>query len=669
MAHQRLTYQRAITPGNIVNFQGMKIGLRPLLLLLIAVLPIVAFCQPQAPFKRGVNLTTWFQNTDIRQIQFSKFTRKDFENIKSLGCDVIRLPIYLNEMTHGAPDYVIDPLLFDFLDQAVDWAEQLDINIILDNHSFEPDKDTDPAIGAVLTRVWTQMAEHFQPRSNLIFYEVLNEPHGISAAAWGAIQQTVIDAIRTKDSKHTIVVGGVNFNNYNELATLPVYADQNLIYTFHFYDPFIFTHQGATWTDPSMAPVAGVPFPYNAAKMPAVPGALKGTWIEGAMNDYKNQGSVARVEQLLDAAATFATQRNVKVFCGEFGVFIPNSDNDQRLAWYSAVRNYLEKKKISWTIWDYQGGFGIFNKNSQEFFDYDVNIPLIQNLGLIAPEQKILREEFQKTELILYDDYLSQGVIEESYSEKGTLDFYSSTDVKFGNYSMQWQNAQQYASIVLNFKPNLNLALLPGNNYQLDFWIKGNTHSMNFDVRFVDTKKDAADHPWRFGITIDETIAPWDDEWHHVTIPLKNLQDKGSYDDMWYPPPGKFNWAEVDKIEFSPEQGFVNGTVFLLDDIKLSGEPIVTTAAEENIDNGFSVYPNPANQMVFVTYSLPAGKIVSIDLADALGRKVGAHHISPGSNGVVTTSFDVSNLPQGVYLVRAVTSNTVQFQKVIIRKD
>jgi endoglucanase len=387
------------------------------------------------------------------------------------------------------------------------------------------------------------------------------------------------------------------------------------------------------------------------------------------MNDYKNQGSVARVEQLLDVAAAFATLRNVKVYCGEFGVFIPNSDNDQRLAWYSAVRNYLEKKKISWTMWDYQGSFGIFNKNSQEFFDYDVNIPLIQNLGLIAPKQKIWKEEFQKTELTLYDDYLSQGVFEESYSEKGTLDFYSSDDVKFGSYAMQWQNAQQYASIVLNFKPNLNLTLLPENNYQLDFWIKGNTHDMNFDIRFVDTKKDAVDHPWRFGITIDESIAPWDDEWHHVTIPLKNLQDKGSYDDKWYPPPGKFNWAEVDKIEFSPEQGFANGTVFLLDDIKLSGEPIVTTANEEHVDNAFSVYPNPARETVLVTYEQSGDKIVSIDLCNALGQKMQTTNVGQVGNGIATTTLDVSNVPQGVYIVRAVTSNTVLSQKVIIRKD
>ncbi|MBL0741978.1 hypothetical protein [Chryseolinea lacunae] len=65
----------------------------------------------QVPFSKGVNLTSWFQALGPRQIQFTRFTRKDFERIKSLGCDAIRLPINLHTMTSGAPDEV-----FNFLE-------------------------------------------------------------------------------------------------------------------------------------------------------------------------------------------------------------------------------------------------------------------------------------------------------------------------------------------------------------------------------------------------------------------------------------------------------------------------------------------------------------------------------------------------------------------------
>src|SRR6187401_582034 len=75
----------------------------------------------QVPFSKGANLTNWFQASSARQIQFTKFTKKDFQRIKSLGCDVIRLPINLHSMTSGAPGYTPDPLFLEFLDEAVTW--------------------------------------------------------------------------------------------------------------------------------------------------------------------------------------------------------------------------------------------------------------------------------------------------------------------------------------------------------------------------------------------------------------------------------------------------------------------------------------------------------------------------------------------------------------------
>lgn len=53
----------------------------------------------QTPFNRGVNLTNWFQVNNAKEIQFTKYTKHDFEQLKSLGVDVIRLPINLEFMT------------------------------------------------------------------------------------------------------------------------------------------------------------------------------------------------------------------------------------------------------------------------------------------------------------------------------------------------------------------------------------------------------------------------------------------------------------------------------------------------------------------------------------------------------------------------------------------
>ena len=102
--------------------------MKKILILSLALLTALAAFS-QAPFHKGVNLTNWFQSGGAHNIQFRKFTKKDFADIKSLGCDVIRLPINLHGMTLGAPDYIIDPLLFTFLDSTVLWAEELNIHL------------------------------------------------------------------------------------------------------------------------------------------------------------------------------------------------------------------------------------------------------------------------------------------------------------------------------------------------------------------------------------------------------------------------------------------------------------------------------------------------------------------------------------------------------------
>jgi endoglucanase len=339
------------------------------------------------PFSRGINLTEWFQVSAANKIRFTKYTKQDFEQIKSLGCDVIRLPINLHSMTSGAPDYIIDPLLYRYLDQVVNWADELGINLILDNHSFDPAVNTDSSIEHILLKVWSQMARHYKNTPGHLYYEILNEPHGISDGVWNPIQQKVINTIREADTTHYIVVGGAGWNSYNNLDAIPVYTDKKLIYTFHFYDPFVFTHQGASWTNPSMVPLSGVPFPYDANNMPVLPASLKGSWIETNFDSYHNTGNAASVKSLIDIAIRFKKTRNVPVFCGEFGVYIPNSRNDHRVIWYETVRKYLEENGIPWTTWDYHGGFGLFKKDSKGQFDHDLNIPLLKALGLNAPAQ------------------------------------------------------------------------------------------------------------------------------------------------------------------------------------------------------------------------------------------------------------------------------------------
>ena len=465
--------------------------------------------QAQAPFSRGVNLTGWFQTTAPQQIQFKKYTKKDFENIKSLGCDVIRLPINMFYMTNGKPDYTVDTLFYDFLDQAVTWAEELNMYLIIDNHSTDDIASKNQDLENVLSRVWLQMAEHYKSRSTYIIYEIMNEPNGITTQTWGRIQQTAINTIRSADTTHTIVVGASAYNGYNDLSLLPAYTDKKLIYTFHFYDPFLFTHQGASWPVPSLEPLTKVPFPYNADSIQALPEVLKGTWLENAYNNYPTDGTVAKVKQLIDIAAAFKTNRQVPVYCGEYGVYNLYSKNTERVYWYGEVRKYLEEKGISWTTWDYQGGFGLFKRSSGEMFDYDLDTSLVSALGLNVPEQKVFEMKPDTVGFSIYDDYIGEQITESSYANGGKINFYFPQMPNSGKYCIYWTGSGQYGTVGFNLAPDRNLSNLATENYALSFLVRGNNPGTKFDLRFTDTKTSPADHPWRMNYTITESVAPW----------------------------------------------------------------------------------------------------------------------------------------------------------------
>ncbi|MFA5973779.1 MAG: cellulase family glycosylhydrolase [Lentimicrobiaceae bacterium] len=642
---------------------------------------IIQVSSAQVPFHRGVNLTGWFQASNAKKIQFRKFTKKDFIEIKSLGCDVIRLPINLHGMTAGAPDYIIDPLLFSFLDSAVNWAEELQLYLLIDNHSFDPSSNTSPDIGLTLNKVWPQLASHYKDRSNYIIYEVLNEPHGITNQLWGSIQQQAIDAIRSKDTKHTIIVGPSGFNSYNDLAQMPVYSDQNLIYTFHFYDPFMFTHQGASWNTPSMVSLSGVPFPYNPATMPSCPPDLVGSWVAQALNNYPVDGTVAKVKSLIDIAVNFKNAHNVNIFCGEFGVYIPNSDTADRVFWYKTVKDYLEEKSIPWTTWDYKGSFGLFEKGSQELFASNLNIPLLKALGFNIPEQHSNLMLPDSVGFTIYDDYIEQGFNDASYSQ-ATIDYYSNLLPNNGRYCLYWSGGPQYSAIALDFVPDRDLSKLVNSGFALDMFVRGNTSDIQFDMRFLDTKtSDPADHPWRMRTTLSNSVANWDNRWHHVHIPLSDFTEQGAWDNnTWYNPAGKFDWTAIDRFEIVSEQASFDTKEVWFDNISITDQDTATVletgalGISSQIASGESpklkLVPNPMKNSTTISCSLNENSQTRISIYNINGQKI----TDLVNKAVLQGTFSIqwfgkddrgNVLPDGVYICRLTTGKYQEYCKLI----
>ncbi|MDR0321786.1 MAG: cellulase family glycosylhydrolase [Treponema sp.] len=515
------------------------------------------------PFSRGVNFSAWFDASSPRTIPFTRYSEQDFIDVKSIGVDVIRLPIYMHNMTRGDPYYTLDPLFLGFLDQVVDWAEKHRIYIILDNHSFDPVAPTEPDIDKIIIPVWTQMAQRYKNRSSYVLYEILNEPHDIDAKLWGSIQGRVIEAIRAAGDRHSIIVGGVWYNSIDELFNLPSYPYNNIIYTFHFYDPYLFTHQGETWgAPPNLRTLKGMPFPYNAKRMPAVPADLRGTWIESSIRDsYRNDATVEALARQLDKAVQFSQERGgVPLFCGEFGVFIPNSLHEDRLRWYEAVTKLLAERGIARTSWDYFGGFGVFKNGISGSFNSDLDIDIIKAMGLSPSPQKPaekIREAFA-----IFDNYPSSLA---EFGQYGCdIDLYYQNGRK---YAISYGNANLYGAFFFNFRRDIDWEFFQSNGYALTFSVKADKPA-HFDVRFVN-HEDAATIPWRIFTPVDIEA---DGQWHTLRIPLASMREQGAWISMtekWLNPEGKFSWDNVVSLVFVAEAHDLNGITILFDTIKI----------------------------------------------------------------------------------------------------
>ena len=222
----------------------------------------------------------------------------------------------------------------------------------------------------------------------------MNEPHGIEIPVWNGIIARVFDAVRAIDQKHYIIVGGADWNSFTGMKALPDFKDERVIYTFHFYDPHTFTHQGAGWAH--MERVVGIPFPYDEAKMPSLPEDATPEEKE-KLENYKNVGTLEAVTQFFDQYVDFSIERNAPVFCGEFGCYAPYAKPEERVNWYRIVAGLLKEKNIARTSWDYYGAFGIFDfaKLMERFktmrekkepmkpleFPGDLNMDIVEALG------------------------------------------------------------------------------------------------------------------------------------------------------------------------------------------------------------------------------------------------------------------------------------------------
>ena len=355
----------------------MPIRLRFFVALLAVALPAAAqdyaaglqtaFARAQH-LRRGINASEWFAQSsgDYSAARTNRYTdAQDIALMARLGFDHVRLSIDavpLEQSPLGREGLNADFLAR--LDRAVDTILADGLAVEIDLHpedSFKQQLRTNDDAVDRLTLLWRRLAAHYATRDpERVFFEILNEPEVNDPYRWAGIQARLAAAIRDSAPRQTIIATGANYSGIQDLLTLHPLNDGNVIYTFHFYNPTEFTHQGASWGPAWWSYTHGIPYPATESSieelLKQVPDAANRYQLESYWLDHWD---AHRIRLTIDEATAWGHENHVPLICNEFGAYRGLSDPTSRANYIRDVRTALEQDGIGWAMWDYRGGFGV----------------------------------------------------------------------------------------------------------------------------------------------------------------------------------------------------------------------------------------------------------------------------------------------------------------------
>ncbi|MBR2094206.1 MAG: cellulase family glycosylhydrolase [Fibrobacter sp.] len=328
---------------------------------------------------KGVSFTNWLEDANGKFKKF-EFGEKDIQILAENGFKSIRLPIDLDLYATNRDAFVKgtdaelkfdDDTLFMVLDSFVEWTGKHNMSFVIDYHEYDNSYNLTSAKDSnyvkMMAEVWKHVAAHYAENTREdVFFELLNEPDmsdgKVTAALWTTAAQAIIDAIRSVNTKQTLLFGDVKWYSITELAKRTPFADNNIIYVIHTYEPFAFTHQGGSWTD--YATIKGLPFPYDPAKWSTVSGdfgvtASTKSYVKTAIKNYYKAGNKEAIMVEMLKAKKWAATNNVPVIINEFGALNLRSTAESRLNYLTAMREICDTLQIPWTHWGYTGNFSV----------------------------------------------------------------------------------------------------------------------------------------------------------------------------------------------------------------------------------------------------------------------------------------------------------------------
>ncbi|MBQ7463852.1 MAG: cellulase family glycosylhydrolase [Lachnospiraceae bacterium] len=320
-------------------------------------------------FEHGINFGGWLSQCDHTKERYDTFiVEKDFETVAKWGLDHVRIPVDYELVEDESGNYQDEG--FSYIQFAIDECRKNGLHMILDlhrtfgysfdEHHVEKGFFENEAYQERFYRLWEEFAKRFSSNEDILAFELLNEvTKSEYRDTWNRVSDTCIKRIRSIAPTIKIVVGGYHYNNIESLPYLNLPQDENIIYNFHFYEPIILTHQGASWMDRMDRS-----FRINAdATYEELTKATRDN-VDEDFEGFPGMDPAARLsaeffERKFEKAARLAEERGTSLYCGEYGS-IDLSGGENTLKWYRLISSAFEKYGIGRAAWTYrQMDFGI----------------------------------------------------------------------------------------------------------------------------------------------------------------------------------------------------------------------------------------------------------------------------------------------------------------------
>lgn len=321
---------------------------------------------------RGINFGGYLSQCEHTLDHYATFiTKEDVKKVKDLGFDHIRLPIDYEVLeTREGFEYTEG---IAYVNQFLLWCEEYEMDVVLDLHKAygydfndagNPNKNNLFANEELQKRfvdLWTRLAQHYG-KLPYVAFELLNEVVEEHVADnWNKLIDVTVNAIRRYAPDTPIIYGGIQWNSTRTLKLLNKPEDDNIIFTFHMYEPLIFTHQKAYWV-PNMPMDKTIEYPATMEYYKEMSALIGYKGKDVTVSECKEMGKPFLIEMIKEAV-DMAKEAGVRLYCGEFGV-IDRAPVEDTLRWYRDIFDVFKQFDIHAAVWSYKEmDFGVTDEH------------------------------------------------------------------------------------------------------------------------------------------------------------------------------------------------------------------------------------------------------------------------------------------------------------------